>query len=102
MRGIANDGPAAHWRTRVSRPCTCRPGVDFSEAARLRDIATKEDPRSRGLTEARAFYAKPCNRVKGFSEKELRYMAEALDPALMARWGYRHPGGDADSGSATM
>ena len=76
-----------------------QPGADFSEAARLGDVATKEDTRSRGLAEARAFYAAPRNRVKGFSEEELRYMRKELDPALMARWGYRHPGADADAGS---
>ena len=68
------------------------PGADFSEAARLRDVATHEDLRSRGLAEARAFYAEPHNRVKGFSVAELRYMREELDPTLMARWGYHHPG----------
>ena len=70
-----------------------RPGADFSEAARLQHVATKENARSRGLSEARGFYAEPRNRVKGFSEVELRYMAAELDPALMARWGYRHPWG---------
>ena len=80
-----------------------RPGADFSEAARLRDVANKQDPRSRGLSEARAFYAEPRNRVKGFSEAELRYMAAELDPALMARWVYRHPavGGNADVAPST-
>ena len=75
-----------------------RPGADFSEAARLRDVATKEDPRSRGLAEARAFYAEPRNRIAGFSEAELRYMAETLDPALLAGWGYRHPATGTDAG----
>ena len=70
------------------------PGADFSEAARFRDIAKSEDPRSRSLSEARAFYADPRNRVKGFSKAELRYMAAMLDPALMARWGYEHPDTD--------
>ena len=67
------------------------PGADFSEAARFRDIAKSKDPRSRSLSEARAFYADPRNRVKGFSKAELRYMAATLDPALMAHWGYGHP-----------
>ena len=71
-----------------------RPGADFSEVARVQDAATAEDSRSRGLAEARAFYAEPRNRVRGFSEAELRYMAATLDPVLMARWGYRHPGAE--------
>ena len=71
-----------------------RPGADFSEVARVQDAATAEDSRSRGLAEARAFYAEPRNRVKGFSRAELRYMAATLDPVLMARWGYRHPGAE--------
>ena len=70
-----------------------KPGTDFSETARLRDVATEEDPRSRGLLEARAFYAEPRNRVKGFSDAELRHMQQELDPVIMARWGYRHPSG---------
>ena len=73
-------------------------GADFSEAGRSGDAASEVDPRSRSLSEARAFYAEPRNRVKGLSEAELHYMAEELDPVLMARWGYYHPQGDAEVG----
>ena len=66
-----------------------RPGADFSEASRLRNVAKKEDDRSRNLEEAVAFYRKPANRARGLSDAELRYMGEALDADMMARWGYR-------------
>ena len=81
----------------LRRALPAQPAADFSEAARLRDVATKENPRSRSLSEAREFYAEPRNRVGGFSEAELRYMADMLDPELMARWGYSHPREDSGS-----
>ena len=66
-----------------------RGDADFTEEARLRDVASTQDHLSRTLEQARAFYAQPSSRLVGFREEELRHMAEGLDRAQMARWGFQ-------------
>ena len=66
-------------------------GVVVQEALRAVSAASDEDPTSRNLEQAKAFYAEPANRVIGLSGVERAHLRDMLDPQLMARWGYKHP-----------
>ena len=72
----------------LRRRLRVRAGADFADEARRRETASPFKARSRNLEQALMFYSDASNRRDGFSGADLRYMAEELDPALMARWGY--------------